>query len=124
MPGLVCADGGVCDVQQGVHQPGKYPTSPPFSLLLTLQSSQYFLWYLWLLPPILPRLNLSRTRGLALLAVWVLAQALWLSQAARLELAGQAVYVEVWAAGIVFFGANCWVLGQVLGAWRVEGVRE
>jgi phosphatidylinositol glycan class M len=115
------------------------------------------LWYLWLLPPVLPNLALSRNRAIALLVVWVLAQvspgaidiallvrplliraaalsfspspppaprrfgpqALWLLQAARLELAAQPVYREVWAAGIVFFGANCWVLGELVGAYRV-----
>jgi phosphatidylinositol glycan class M len=32
---------------------------------------QYFLWYLFFLPIILPRLNISRTRGLTLLAAWI-----------------------------------------------------
>jgi len=52
-------------------------------------------------------------------------QALWLSQAARLELAAQSVYREVWAAGLVFFGGNCWVLGELVGAYdrnRAEAV--
>lgn len=84
-------------------------------------TSQYFLWYLWLLPPVIPSLHLSRTRAWALLGVWVAGQGVWLSQAARLELKGESVYREVWAAGVGFLGANCWIAGEVLRAYRPRG---
>ncbi|KAL8290648.1 hypothetical protein RQP46_002906 [Phenoliferia psychrophenolica] len=75
-------------------------------------TSQYFLWYLWLLPLVLPRLQLSPARGISLLAVWIGGQALWLSQAYRLEMLGEPTYRNVWAAGVVFLVANCWILGE------------
>ncbi|BGP41952.1 GPI mannosyltransferase 1 [Rhodotorula kratochvilovae] len=81
-------------------------------------TSQYFLWYLWLLPAALPSLSLSASRGALIGAVWALSQALWLSQAFRLEMRGEPRFREVWAAGIVFLAAQSWVLGKVLRAWR------
>jgi len=41
---------------------------------LTLCPDQYFLWYLWLLPPALPRLSLSRNRAIVAISVWVASQ--------------------------------------------------
>lgn len=96
------------------------------------------MWYLWLLPLALPRLELSTARGVSLLIVWIggqvrliswalrkihanslhITQALWLSQAYRLEMLGEATYLNVWAAGIIFFGVNCWVLGEVIRSHR------
>ncbi|KAI5479926.1 phosphatidylinositol glycan, class M, glycosyltransferase family 50 protein [Pseudohyphozyma bogoriensis] len=55
-------------------------------------TSQYFLWYLWLLPPVLPRLNFGRTKGITVISLWVLAQATWLSQAFRLEMKAQPTF--------------------------------
>ena len=31
---------------------------------------------------------------------------------------GEATYLNVWAAGIIFFGVNCWVLGEVIRSHR------
>lgn len=83
---------------------------------------QYFLWYLWFLPPSLPSLFISRPRSLALLAAWILAQALWLSQAYQLEMRAQPVYHRVWAAGILFFVVNCWVIVELIKGWRPPGM--
>jgi phosphatidylinositol glycan class M len=43
---------------------------------------------------------------------------LWLSQAYRLEMLGEPTYLLVWAAGVVFFLSNCWILGEVMRAYR------
>ncbi|KAF8419936.1 PIG-M-domain-containing protein [Tirmania nivea] len=81
-------------------------------------TSQYFMWYLVLLPFYLPRSAFCRNKqlGLAALAMWVLAQAAWLACAYRLEFEGvQVFFPGLWAAGIAFFAVNCWVLGVVVG---------
>ncbi|KPV71633.1 glycosyltransferase family 50 protein [Rhodotorula graminis WP1] len=80
-------------------------------------TSQYFLWYLWLLPAALPSLSFSPRRAILVGSVWALTQALWLSQAFRLEMLAEPRFREVWAAGIVFLVGQSWVLAEVLGAW-------
>ncbi|GAA6060212.1 hypothetical protein JCM10212_002291 [Sporobolomyces blumeae] len=81
-------------------------------------TSQYFLWYLWLLPVALARIHMSARRSISVASIWVLSQALWLSQAYRLEIAGTGGYLAVWSAGIVFFLSQCWVLRELLVAYR------
>lgn len=75
------------------------------------------MWYLWLLPLVLPRLRLSAARAAGVLTAWILGQALWLSQAFRLEIRGDPVYVEVWLASVAFLLANAWVLGCLVDAY-------
>ncbi|GAA5910133.1 hypothetical protein JCM5296_001968 [Sporobolomyces johnsonii] len=81
-------------------------------------TSQYFLWFLWLLPPALSRIQLSVRRAVVAGSIWVAGQAIWLSQAYRLEIAGDGGYKEVWAAGVLFFLAQCWVLRELLAGYR------
>lgn len=91
-------------------------------------TSQYFLWYLWLLPVLLPNLDFGNiTSAWATLAVWVGSQALWLSQAYLLENLAQHNYVRVWLAGLSFLAAQSWVLVAVIAAWgraRLSYIRQ
>ncbi|GAA6026325.1 hypothetical protein JCM8202_005857 [Rhodotorula sphaerocarpa] len=81
-------------------------------------TSQYFLWYLWLLPAALPRLAMNPRRAAVTAAMWVAGQAIWLSQAYRLEMLGESVYLRVWAASILFLFIQTFVLAQLLLAYR------
>lgn len=87
-------------------------------------TSQYFTWYLWLLPVLLPTLAFRSTAGgVTTLVVWIASQALWLSQAYLLELRAQDTFLATWAAGLAFLASQTWVLVAVLDAWsnaRVE----
>lgn len=78
-------------------------------------TSQYFTWYLPLLPILLPSMSFASTLPLL---VWIASQALWLSQAYLLELKGQDVWLRVWLAGVLWLGSNAWILSQVLQAWH------
>ncbi|CAK9779766.1 hypothetical protein CC85DRAFT_286267 [Cutaneotrichosporon oleaginosum] len=86
-------------------------------------TSQYFLWPLPLVP-LLTFPSLTWPRLGAALAAWVAGQALWLSQAYRLELLGESVWVRVWAAGLVLFAASVWGLGVLLAGTREVGPAE
>lgn len=81
-------------------------------------TSQYFLWYLSLLPLCLAELNLSRTKSAAMAMAWLLSQALWLFCAYRLEFLGHNVMLHVWVASLIFFVTNLYILSQFLQARR------
>jgi GPI mannosyltransferase 1 subunit M len=81
-------------------------------------TSQYFLWYLIFLPLYLPNSSLLRrpVLGLAALVLWILGQALWLQQGYELEFLGKSTFVPgLFAASLVFFAVNSWILGLVIG---------
>lgn len=77
-------------------------------------TSQYFLWYLSLLPVCLPELNFSRSTSLAMVLGWFLSQGVWLLCAYRLEFLGQDVMLHVWVASLFFFVVNIYTMGQFL----------
>ncbi|KAF8311629.1 glycosyltransferase family 50 protein [Clavulina sp. PMI_390] len=81
-------------------------------------TSQYFMWYLWFLPLVLPRLALSLRESITLLSLWVGAQAVWLSIAYRLEFLGHAVFPQLWIASIAFLVVNAFVLGRMIQAYK------
>ncbi|EJU05262.1 hypothetical protein DACRYDRAFT_98094 [Dacryopinax primogenitus] len=85
-----------------------------FVLLNKVCTSQYFMWYLWFLPLVIPRLRVSRLEGMGLLALWIGSQAVWLAIAFQLEFQGQSVYFSLWMACIGFVISNAAILGRLI----------
>ena len=83
---------------------------------------QYFLWYLLLLPLIMPRLSMSPGKAVMTVAVWVLSQALWLWNGFRLEFLGENVFLALWVSSLAYVAGHGWVLGQIIDAY--DGGRE
>ncbi|KII95366.1 glycosyltransferase family 50 protein [Plicaturopsis crispa FD-325 SS-3] len=81
-------------------------------------TSQYFLWYLTLLPLLIPNLHMSARRALLYIAVWVGTQALWLSEAYRLEFLGENVFYSLWLRSLVYVVGNCWVLVGIMSSYK------
>ncbi|EHA57257.1 GPI mannosyltransferase 1 [Pyricularia oryzae] len=80
-------------------------------------TSQYFLWYMVLLPLYLPHSSFLRSGrlGLAALLLWVAGQAAWLQQGYLLEFLGQSTFLPgLWVASLGFFLVNCWILGVIV----------
>ncbi|KAK1753431.1 GPI mannosyltransferase 1 [Echria macrotheca] len=80
-------------------------------------TSQYFLWYMVLLPLYLPHSSFLKDKklGITALLLWVASQALWLQQGFQLEFLGQSTFVPgLWLASIGFFLVNCWILGIII----------
>ena len=80
-------------------------------------TSQYFMWYLVLLPLYLPSSAFARrpALGAAAAALWAAAQAAWLASAYKLEfLAAQTFVPGLWASALAFFAVNVWILGIVV----------
>ncbi|EFX02198.1 mannosyltransferase [Grosmannia clavigera kw1407] len=81
-------------------------------------TSQYFLWYMVLLPVYLPHSPFVRNPrlGIATLALWVAGQAAWLQQGYELEFLGRSTFVPgLWLSSLAFFAINSWILGLIVG---------
>jgi len=88
-----------------------------FVALNKVVTSQYFLWYLVLLPFYLPYSSFLKRPRMGMLAagLWVGSQALYLQRAYALEFLGESTFVwGLWGSGLLFLGVNCWVLGVVV----------
>jgi GPI mannosyltransferase 1 subunit M len=73
-------------------------------------TAQYFVWVIFLLPSILPRLPAMWGLG----SFWLAATSMWLAMGWCLEFAGQPVHLLVWAAGLVFLIANVLILREIV----------
>lgn len=59
-----------------------------------------------------------------LLLVWVGTQALWLSEAYKLEFLGADVFLGLWVRSLIYFIGGTWVLGGIMNAYaRADGGR-
>lgn len=82
-----------------------------------LTLTQYFLWYLLFLPLLIPYLSVSFGKAAALIGVWAGTQALWLSEAYKLEFLGENVFYGLWVRGLIYVLGNAWVLVQILDSY-------
>ncbi|XP_052233549.1 GPI mannosyltransferase 1-like isoform X2 [Dreissena polymorpha] len=74
-------------------------------------TSQYFLWYLCLLPLILPMLTgITRLKAVAM--------GIWLLPAYLLEFEGMNTFLYIWAAGLAFFLINCYIMHTIMACYR------
>ncbi|KAL7275361.1 GPI mannosyltransferase 1 [Rhizina undulata] len=81
-------------------------------------TSQYFMWYIMLLPFYLANSSLLRNRrlGISALSLWVLSQGAWLQQGYSLEFLGNSVFFPgMWLGSLAFFLVNVWLLGVFAG---------
>jgi len=91
-----------------------------FVLFNKVCTSQYFLWYLILLPLLLPSLRIPIWWGIAYLLVWIGTQALWLAEAYKLEFLGQQVFFGVWIRSCIYLVGNAWVLKGIMEGYSSQ----
>lgn len=74
-------------------------------------TSQYFVWYLVLLPICLKNLKtLKLSRALSYCGLWGSVQAIWLYSAYLLEFKGWNTFGLIWMPCAIFFAVNCFIM--------------
>lgn len=82
-------------------------------------TSQYFLWYLILLPVVVPRLAMTWQKATLLTVLWLAAQASWLLPAYLLEFHAINAFIPIWLESIAFFCCNIGVLMALLSSYAL-----
>ena len=85
-----------------------------FVTLNKVITSQYFLWYLCLLPLIMQNIRLSAKQWLVLLVIWLLSQGQWLLPAYLFEFQHWNCLSWVWLSSIAFLVINIFILFYVI----------
>lgn len=84
-------------------------------------TSQYFLWYLCLVPVMLPDLKMSLKKAAFIISSWFAGQGLWLGFAYLLEFEGWNTLIFLWMSGLIFFIINIYVMNVILQSYVEEG---
>lgn len=81
-------------------------------------TSQYFFWFLSLLPLCLPNIAMSLRRCVCLVCCWILSQVIWLSAAYMLEFQNLNSFNFLWISGLLFFIVNIKVLTDIIYCYK------
>jgi len=102
-----------------------YTQTVIFVIFNKVCTAQYFLWYITLLPLLIPRMTMSKKQGLVLVAIWFATEVSWLLSAFQLEFMGLNSFIYIWIASVGFFLANLVILRSVIkSSLFVETIRE
>lgn len=83
-------------------------------------TSQYFFWFLSLLPLCLPNINMSLRRCVCLTCIWIASQAVWLFAAYLLEFQNLNSFNFLWLSSLLFFAVNVKVLVDIISNYKVN----
>jgi phosphatidylinositol glycan class M len=77
-------------------------------------TAQYFIWPMTFLPLIIPRVNITKTRGILMMVLWMCSELHWNFWGYHLEFKGLNVFPMLWCASAIFFGMTTYVLITLL----------
>jgi|EP00945_MAST-04E_sp_MAST-4E-sp1_P007506 GPI mannosyltransferase 1 subunit M len=106
----------------------KYGRDLPFAMFLCTYifvvfnkvcTAQYFLWYVCLLPLVLPGTSIQfKWTGCKMLVAWVSTEVFWLLSAKGVELDGVNVFLQLWGASMLFFFVNAVLVSKFITSYR------
>lgn len=79
-------------------------------------TAQYYLWYLSLVPLIIPFNKLfmqKRLKAYVLFGIWLYLEVYWNNFSHRLEYKGQNLFLEIWIFNMAFFLVNCVMIEEI-----------
>ncbi|CAG9790076.1 unnamed protein product [Diatraea saccharalis] len=84
----------------------------------SVMTSQYFIWFLSLLPLVVHNFQLiPAAKALILIIMWVSAQCSWLFYAYLLEFNCREVFILIWLMSVVFFYTNIIILSELISSY-------
>lgn len=83
----------------------------------SVMTSQYFIWFMSLLPLVIHSFAMERRKGLLLVAIWAMAQTAWLTFAYLLEFKCKEVFIFIWLKSVMLFWAHIYVLSKMIHAY-------
>ncbi|XP_046974252.1 GPI mannosyltransferase 1 [Vanessa cardui] len=108
---------------------GTKPETLPFALFCqpvilvtynTVMTSQYFIWFLSLLPLVVHSFKMKPAKALLLFILWLSAQGAWLFYAYLLEFKSREVFIFIWLKSVVFFCSNIFILAQLIKSYTPD----
>ncbi|XP_012232124.1 GPI mannosyltransferase 1 [Linepithema humile] len=81
-------------------------------------TSQYFFWFLSLLPLCLPNIEMSLRRCVCLICSWILSQGVWLLTAYMLEFQNFNSFNFLWISSLLFFAVNVKILVDIIDHYK------
>lgn len=105
---------------------GRKPHTLPFALFSqavvlvafnSVMTSQYFIWFMSLLPLVIHSFAMERCKGLLLGFVWVTSQSAWLAFAYLLEFKSADVFIFIWFKSVILFCGHIFILAQMIRAY-------
>jgi len=79
-------------------------------------TAQYYLWYISLIPLIMPFNKMfltKKTKACVLFGIWLYLEVYWNSFSHRLENNGQNLFLEIWIFNMAFFLVNCVMIEEI-----------
>jgi phosphatidylinositol glycan class M len=76
-------------------------------------TAQYFLWYISIIPLVVPRnelFNSKKLKGLALSVIWFFFELIWNYFSHQLEYKGENLFLTLWGVDVIFFLVNCYIV--------------
>uniref|UniRef100_T1J704 GPI alpha-1,4-mannosyltransferase I, catalytic subunit n=1 Tax=Strigamia maritima TaxID=126957 RepID=T1J704_STRMM len=87
-------------------------------------TSQYFLWYVGLIPFIIPRLKMSHRQIFSCVMIWLSTQSIWLFFAYLLEFRGLNTFFCLWLSSLAFYLGNMFVLAEIIKNFDVKNCKQ
>lgn len=89
-----------------------------FVLFNKVSTSQYFLWYMWLLPLLLPSLDMRPIKAVILTVTWLLGQVLWLATGYLVEFQCANYFLLMHFASLFFLLSQCYIVCCLISSFR------